>query len=381
MALFTGFIASVIFILHDRLWQAFSHNHLLNATISIIAFFGVCFVFYQFYNLYRAQEWLEQDINMYQAKHTKALPSHKNKPAMLLPLITFFEGNSPATLTPLTARSLLTSIETRIDQSRDVPRYLMGLLIFLGLLGTFWGLSQTISSITAVINDLSIVSQDPGQAITQIKQGLRSPLGGMGTAFSCSLFGLSASLAIGFLDLQVSRVSDAFVGKIEEELTSLIACRSDKENHRDSHGTGYISSLLEQNVEQTNQLIRILKGQEDVRGVYYKQLSTLIEKLNLMSDQIIHTQSVNRKTLQIHEELRETLDQFHRVVSANSLGIDQDVKNSLRSMEALLQQLIASHEVGRNQTLKELRGEIRLVAKTISTLGSPYDAKAISIKS
>ncbi|MEM7465137.1 MAG: MotA/TolQ/ExbB proton channel family protein, partial [Pseudomonadota bacterium] len=124
-------------------------------------------------------------------------------------------------LTTNSMRSILDSIATRLDETRDISRYLIGLLVFLGLLGTFWGLLQTIGSIGDTIQSLDPRSGDANDVLDALKSGLRSPLQGMGTAFSSSLFGLSGSLVLGFLDLQAGRAQNRFYVELENWLSSI----------------------------------------------------------------------------------------------------------------------------------------------------------------
>jgi hypothetical protein len=124
-------------------------------------------------------------------------------------------------MSPQTMRGLLDSIATRLDESRDISRYMTGLLIFLGLLGTFWGLIETVSSVGTVIEGLK-VGGDSGQMLDSLKEGLAAPLRGMGISFSSSLFGLAGSLVLGFLDLQTSQAQNRFYTDLEDWLATTV---------------------------------------------------------------------------------------------------------------------------------------------------------------
>jgi hypothetical protein len=118
-------------------------------------------------------------------------------------------------------RSLLDSLASRLDEARDISRYLIGLLIFLGLLGTFWGLLQTVTSVGEAIKSLDVTTAESGTIFEELKAGLQAPLAGMGTSFSSSLFGLAGSLVLGFLDLQASQAQNRFYNELEEWLSSI----------------------------------------------------------------------------------------------------------------------------------------------------------------
>jgi hypothetical protein len=131
------------------------------------------------------------------------------------------DRGGPTILSPLSMRSLLDSLASRLDESRDLSRYLVGLLIFLGLLGTFWGLLETVTSVGAAIGALDVTSTESSTIFEELKSGLQRPLAGMGLSFSSSLFGLSGSLVLGFLDLQASQAQNRFYNQLEDWLSTI----------------------------------------------------------------------------------------------------------------------------------------------------------------
>ena len=137
------------------------------------------------------------------------------------------QAGQEMTISTISMRSILDSIGNRLDESRDISRYLIGLLVFLGLLGTFWGLLQTIGSIGETIQSLDPKSGDANDVLDALKSGLKAPLDGMGTAFSSSLFGLAGSLVLGFLDLQSGQAQNRFYLELENWLSSVTDLQSD----------------------------------------------------------------------------------------------------------------------------------------------------------
>ena len=121
----------------------------------------------------------------------------------------------------MSMRSLLDSLASRLDEARDISRYLVGLLIFLGLLGTFWGLLETVTSVGDAIQALDVTSTESGTVFEELKSGLERPLAGMGLSFSSSLFGLAGSLILGFLDLQASQAQNRFYNDLEDWLSTI----------------------------------------------------------------------------------------------------------------------------------------------------------------
>ena len=162
-------------------------------------------------------------------------------------------------------RSLLDGIASRLDESRELSRYMTGLLIFLGLLGTFWGLLKTVGAVSDVIASMSVGSGDLNALFEQLKSGLAKPLAGMGTAFSASMFGLSGALVLGFLDLTAGQAQNRFFNELEEWLAGLTRLSSGVLAEGDGSVPVYVQALLEQTAENMENLQRILQRGEDGR--------------------------------------------------------------------------------------------------------------------
>jgi hypothetical protein len=204
----SGFVAA---ILYRQIASAFETNPGLNGLILGVLAAGIFLVFAQVIRLFREVRW----VNSFRAG------SEATEPVLLAPMKTMLSRSSTMALSTNTMRSILDSIATRLDESRDISRYLIGLLVFLGLLGTFWGLLQTIGSIGDTIQSLDPGSGTTNDVLNSLKSGLSAPLEGMGTAFSSSLFGLSGSLVLGFLDLQAGRAQTRFYTELENWLSSV----------------------------------------------------------------------------------------------------------------------------------------------------------------
>lgn len=209
-----GFVAA---ILYRQIAAAFQTNPGLNGLILGVLAVGILLVFTQVLRLFREVRW----VNSFRA----GTPARD--PILLAPMKALLGRSSAMSLSTSSMRSILDSIATRLDESRDTTRYLTGLLIFLGLLGTFWGLLQTIGSIGDTIQSLDPGSGDVNDILDTLKAGLSAPLSGMGTAFSSSLFGLAGSLVLGFLDLQAGRAQTRFYTELENWLSSVTDLGSD----------------------------------------------------------------------------------------------------------------------------------------------------------
>lgn len=208
-----GFLAA---ILHEQLLRSFMNNPGLNGLIVGTLGLGIVYAFRQVVRLYPEIRW----VNAYRIADPGLAIAHR--PVLLAPMATMLRDRTGALSLSTTAmRSFMDSIGSRLDEARDTGRYLVGLLVFLGLLGTFWGLLETIQSVGKAIETLDSKATDNIQLFGDLKAGLAAPLKGMGTAFSSSLLGLAGSLVLGFLELQASHAHNRFYNELEEWLSGI----------------------------------------------------------------------------------------------------------------------------------------------------------------
>lgn len=206
-----GFVA---FILYRQIWDAFRANPGLNALIMGVMFIGIVLAIRQVWRLFPEVRW----VNALSRGDDDYASS--SGPVLLAPMAALIGNRSSRQgLSVTTTRSLLDSIGARLDESREIVRYLAGLLVFLGLLGTFWGLIETVGSVGRIIASLR-TGQDAAVLFDELKNALSGPLQGMGLAFSASLFGLAGSLILGFLDLQAGQAQGRFYTELEDWLAS-----------------------------------------------------------------------------------------------------------------------------------------------------------------
>lgn len=271
-------IIIVVFLLYniDDLKVFFFTNMTLNGLITLLLIFGIFLMFRQVIILFPEIKWL----NYYISDNKKKTLSIKN-PVLLRPMSQILKSQSEKIiLTQTGARSILESIESRLFESRETSRYFIGLLIFLGLLGTFWGLLETINSVSLTIKSLDF-SKDTDKLFLVLKDGLEKPLGGMGTAFSSSLFGLGSSLILGFLDLQSGQAQNRFYNEIEEKLAifTKLSLHQDK-NVQSDFGPAYIESLIETTTENLKKSTTDIEQQNINQQLISKSLSEMNHFLN-----------------------------------------------------------------------------------------------------
>ena len=218
MMIFLAIAAFVATALYRQISVAFLNNPGLNGLIVGVLIVGILLSFNQVLRLVREVRW----VNSFRSGNADAV-----EPILLAPMKALLSRSSATALSTSAMRSILDSIANRLDEGRDITRYLVGLLVFLGLLGTFWGLLRTIGSIGETIQSLDPGGGDANSVLDTLKAGLSAPLSGMGTAFSSSLFGLSGSLIVGFLDLQAGRAQNRFYTELENWLSSVTDLNSD----------------------------------------------------------------------------------------------------------------------------------------------------------
>ena len=230
MLVFLVLCALITVVLYKQIVVAFFANPGLNTLIGLVLAVGIILAFRQVIRLYPEVAWVN---NFRIADPGLAIDRH---PKLLAPMAAILGGERSGrmTISQQTMRHLLDSIATRLDEARDISRYMTGLLVFLGLLGTFWGLIETVGSVGKVIDGLK-VGGDAGALFDTLKEGLAAPLGGMGISFSSSLFGLAGSLILGFLDLQSSQAQNRFYTDLEDWLATTVREYS-KEGGTDGNG-------------------------------------------------------------------------------------------------------------------------------------------------
>ena len=212
MIVFLLIVAAVILAISRPLISAFQANPAINGLILGVLVLGIVYSFRQVLLLRPEVQWIET------FRRSEPGLSVQEPPTLLGPMATMLGDRTSRRmqLSTLSMRSLLDGISSRLDESRDISRYMIGLLVFLGLLGTFWGLLQTIAAVGDTISTLTVDGGDFSDQFDSLRQGLEAPLSGMGTAFSSSLFGLGGSLVLGFLDLQTGQAQNRFYSDLEE---------------------------------------------------------------------------------------------------------------------------------------------------------------------
>jgi biopolymer transport protein ExbB/TolQ len=216
MLVFLTLFALIAVVLYRQIWASFLNNPGLNGIILGALLIGILLAIRQVLRLFPEVRW----VNNFRVGDPGLAVARP--PVLLAPMAALLRDRTGRmTISQTTMRGILDSIGTRLDESRDIARYLTGLLVFLGLLGTFWGLLETVASIGKVIQSLEVYSET-ATTIENLKNGLAAPLAGMGISFSSSLFGLAGSLVLGFLDLQAGQAQNRFYTDLEDWLSTTV---------------------------------------------------------------------------------------------------------------------------------------------------------------
>lgn len=366
MLAFLAVVAVVAALLSPVLITAFDNNPLLNSLILLILALGILWNLNQVLRLRPEVTWVET----YQISRSRlaALPS----PRLLAPMASMLamrdsqsrDGRVP-TLSATAMRSMLDTISSRLDESRELSRYMTGLLIFLGLLGTFWGLLKTVTSVSDVIGAMSLGNGDMNLMFDQLKSGLAKPLAGMGTAFSASMYGLAGALVLGFLDLTAGQAQNRFFNELEEWLAGLTRLSSGLLAEGEGSIPVYVQALLEQTAENMDGLQRVLERDEDSRNQINHALQTLNERLAGLGDAVRGNQQLMTRIVDSQTALGPVLQRLGDTTQ------DDATRSHLRNIELYLQRLVNETEQGRARSTAELRNDLRLLTRTVAALAEP----------
>ena len=380
MVLFLIIVFGAAAAVHQPLMSAFMANAPLNGLIVGVFVLGMGYNFRQVIQLGPEVKWIEsfRESHSLEAQRphiasTTAAPKPKAAaptPRLLAPLAAMVAGRSEIKLSAMALRSVLDGIASRLDEQRDISRYTIGLLVFLGLLGTFWGLLDTLGAIRDVIANIQITGGDVNSMFDELKDGLEAPLSGMGTAFSSSLFGLAGSLILGFLDLTTGQAQNRFYTELEDWLASL-AKLSGGTLSADGDQTvpAYVEALLEQTAESLENLQRTMARGEETRIHTSEALTQLTEKMSTITDFMQTEQVIMKKLAETHMELKPSLEKLADGVGSGGGGMDEATRTHIRNIDLAVSRMLEETRTGREELVGQVRSEIKLLARTMAGRG------------
>jgi hypothetical protein len=360
-----GLVAATVLavLLREQLYDAYQQNPGLNFGIFVVFLIGVVYIFWQVLRLNREISWIER-FRTGQMESTNYRP-----PQLLAPMAAMIGARKgKLSLSALSLRSVLDGINARLDESHDIARYFIGLMVFLGLLGTFWGLLKTIGGVADTLSTIT-VSGDVNTLFTQLKAGLQAPLAGMGTAFSSSLLGLAGSLVLGYLELQASQSHNRFFNELEDWLSGMTRLSGGGPlGESEQSVPAYIQALLEQTADSLENLQRTMSRGEESRIQANNNLLGLVERLGALTDQMRTEQQLMTQLAETQSEIRPMLARLTELASSGGFGIDEASRFHLRNVDLQMNRLLEELTTGRQVSVQELRSEIRMVARTIAAI-------------
>jgi len=368
MLVFLVAVVALVGLLSAEIATAFGANPLLNGVIGAVLLLGIAWNIRQVLALTREVEWIEG----FRSAAPNALAPRSTAleaPKLLAPMASMLASrrSERLQLSAIGMRSVLDGIASRLDESREISRYATGLLIYLGLLGTFWGLLMTIGSVSAVIDSMSVGGGDIAELFNQLKAGLSEPLRGMAVAFSSSMLGLAGALVLGFLDLQAGQAQNRFYTELEDWLAGVTRLSS---GALGGEGEGsmpaYVHALLEQSAENLEELQRTMARNEEGRAQGNQAVMALTERLSVLADQMRSSQLLMTRMAESQTLLQPTLARLADAADAGAL--DEASRTHLRNLELYLARILEEMTQGRMQATSELRNEIKVLARTIAAL-------------
>ena len=369
MVIFVAAVAVLVAVLIQPLSNAFAANPWLNGIIAGVLFLGIVYSFRQVLMLRPELAWLRA--------YRRGEPAGRHEPRLLRPVAAILgeagEGKR-LQMTALSMRTLLDGVASRLEEGRDISRYLTRLLVFLGLLGTFWGLLGVLAAIGNTIQGLSVETTDLGLMFDALKSGLGAPLDSMAVAFSSSLFGLAGSIVLGFLDLQTAQAQNRFFNDLEDWLSTVARVTQSGPGglvDEDAGGLAagaYLSALLEQTADGIDRLTRTLEAAEAKRQESDATLLRLAEGLAALSERMRADEAVGNRLAEAEARTQALLERLgERLEATAEVRLDEASRENLRNIDLHLKRLIEAQSEAAASSIETLRSEIKLLARTLAT--------------
>jgi len=366
MGIFLILIAIGCFLIYPALIDAFLANTVINGVILGVLVVGIAHGFRTVAGLYSETNWIQGfRLSFENGYHYTEAP-----PRLMASAATLLSKRSERGQFHISAggmQTILDGVGTRLDESRETARYMVGLLVFLGLLGTFWGLLDTVRSVGGVISGLDLGSDNVAGAFEDLKQGLQTPLSGMGTAFSSSLFGLAGSLVLGFLALQAGQAQNRFYNELEDWLSGLTRLGGGAlGGDGDQSVPAYIQALLEQTADSLESLQRTMARAEENKQSSHQDFGQLNDKLSSLVDTMRTEHDLMLHLAEGQKSLKDVLVKLADSQSRN--GFDPETGRHIRNIDTHLSRLLEDTARGRTEIVQELRSELRILARTVAAL-------------
>jgi hypothetical protein len=359
MLLVCALVGTGAWAIHGQIIDILRTNPLLNGLIAFVFVIGVLTCFWQVWILAQSVYWIENFV--------RRTPGTENDlpPLLLAPLAALLRSRTARmSISSSSSRSIQDSVVQRVDEARDITRYLINLLVFLGLLGTFWGLATTVPAVVETIRSLAPQEGETGMEVFgKLMGGLESQLGGMGTAFSSSLLGLAGSLVLGLLELFAGHGQNRFTRELEEWLSSITRLGFSGEG--DGGDQSAVGAMIEHMALQVEQLQLMHEQSEAGRAAFEARIAELSEVLARMGTQREDDGSQTAV-------LRRIADGQDRLIAAlaseGTGGSDAESRMRLRSIDVQLLRILEEMSAGRQESMADLRSDLVALTAAVRQL-------------
>ena len=352
-----------VYMAYPAMAPIFSASPWLNGTIIFVFFIGVMACFAQVFQLFSSVAWIE-GFAIQRAGHdlTKA-------PSLLLPLSGLLRERGARTqMAPSSARSILDSVGARMEEARDITRFIVNMLIFLGLLGTFYGLATTVPAVVDTIRSLNPSEDEGGVAVfTRLIGGLEDQLAGMGTAFASSLLGLAGSLVVGLLELFAGHGQNRFYREMEDWLSTITRVGFVGQDGEETIDQYSLAAVLDHMNYQMESLQEMFQRAEAGRSATEDRLAALAAAVSTMSS-AVESGGANARALERVAEGQDNIVAVLQGSGGGEGGLDAESRMRIRSIDVQLLKIFEEMASGRQASMDDLRGDIGSLTRAIRQL-------------
>ena len=351
-----------------RVLAVFTANLWLNGFILFVFFVGVISCFVQVVQLIKSVRWIEEFVNKPDKGFAKA-------PQLLAPLATLLRSRGASIqISASSSQSILESVSTRVEEAREITRYIVNLLIFLGLLGTFYGLATTVPALVETIRSLAPQEGETGfEVFTRLMSGLEGQLSGMGVAFASSLLGLAGSLVVGLLELFAGQAQNRFYRELEEWLSTITSFNVTVDEGNSSTDNTILLGIFERLGDQIELMERFLNKDQSTMAPTDREFAILQDKFVKVMDE--NKSNLENLIDNFTKSQKQLLD-FLKSKESVEGGIDAESRMRLRSIDVQMLHISEEIAVGRQEAIKAIREEIANLADSLqSTSAKSSDRK------
>ncbi|WP_299845198.1 biopolymer transporter ExbB [uncultured Roseovarius sp.] len=356
-----GLTGAGAFLALPRVLPVFEANPWLNGFIVFVFIIGVLACFWQVFQLIGSVHWIEG--------FAAQRPGHEfiKAPLLLAPLATLLrQRGKRMQIASTSARSILDSVAQRIDEAREITRYIVNMLIFLGLLGTFYGLATTVPAVVDTIRSLAPQEGEGGvEVFNRLMSGLETQLGGMGVAFASSLLGLAGSLVVGLLELFAGHGQNRFYRELEEWMSTITRVGFSAGEGDGSVEQNVLAGVVDHMGEQMESLQMMLTQSDVSRAMVDEKLGVLADSVQRLTDRL-ETQATSNSGDAALMRLAESQERLiEKLVERGDEGIDAESRMRLRSIDVQMLRILEEISAGRQESMTELRTDLAALTRVL----------------